>query len=277
MREQEDIENTLIATTVVNLAVGVGWCVIGALRWDRRTPLAFKHATGARWDDAETSATALATYRSDISVAFVSAAVNLLATVWPLACLGSKWARDGRAWKTYVAYVTRKAVNPYRWLEYSLSVPLVVLLCAVCLGASDFLFILSQMTLSVAVVALTYGQEREKMMHGRDNAPSPWMPIASAAGIFAGPGALVFWCAHEASDFRRATNNAGWGPVIVFLAGAGATLYVVARSSKYFVALMNGKERNRLTNVTSEITQQIISCVVRVLATILCVPLLEKL
>lgn len=276
MREQREVENTLIATTVVNLVVGVSWCVTGALRWDRRTPLAFKHATGVRGDPAG-SGTALATYRSDISVAFVSAAVNLLGTVWPLACLGSKWARDGRVWKTYLTYVTRRGVNPYRWLEYSLSVPLAVLLCAVCLGASDFLFLLSQMTLSVAVVALTYGQEREKMTQGRDGAPSPWMPIASAAGVFACQWALVFWCAHEAREFRSATNNAGWGPVVVFFVGAGATLYVVARSSKYFVALMNGKEKDRLTNDTSEITQQIISCVVRVLVTILCVPVLEKL
>lgn len=269
MREQKDLEVTLIATTICNLAVGVGWCVTGALRWDRRTRLAFRHATGAKGDN-------IATYQSDISVAFVAAAINLIGTVWPLACLGSKWALNGSAWRAYVTFVKKRSVNPYRWLEYSLSVPLTVLLCAIGLGASDFLFLLSQMTLSVAVVALTYGQEREKMMNGRD-APSPWMPIASAAGIFACQWALVFWCAHEASDFRSKTNNAGWGPVVVFFAGAAATLYVVTRSSKYFVTLMNGQEKDRLTNVTSEISQQIISCVVRVLVTTLCIPLIEKL
>lgn len=270
MRDQTHLEVTLVTTTLCNLIVGIGWCVTGALRWDHRTALAFRHAAGVRENDA------VATYRSDISVSFVAAAINLLGTVWPLACLGNKWARDGRAWQVYFRFVTKKAVNPYRWLEYSLSVPLTVLLCAIGLGASDFLFLLSQMTLSVAVVALTYGQEREKMVNSRETL-SPWMPISSAMGIFACQWALVFWCAHEASDFRSETNNAGWGPTVIFFAGAAATLYVVGRSSKYFVTLFGNEEKDRLTNVTSEIAQQVISCVVRIVATILCVPLIEKL
>lgn len=256
---------TLLVSATVNLLIGVGCCVAGALKWDRRTPLSFKHAGG------ENMAFERTTYRSDISLTFALAAINLLGTTWPITCLAIE-----KVWNVYVKNVKEHNINPFRWLEFTLSVPLTVLVCASGLGANDFLFLLSQMTLTVAIVALTYGQEREKMFLTHDTRV-PWMPIASAVGLFICQWALIFWCAFEARAFGTKTNHVGWAPTSVFFLGAGLTLYAVAWSSRYFVFLLKGNDKARWTNTTTEITEQSISCLTRALVTFTCIPLLQKL
>lgn len=263
----------LTVTTVVNAAVGVGCCVAGGVRWDHRTRLAFKHAGGA--DVA--SATA---YGGDISLAFVLAAINLLATVWPMACLGDKWFRTRTknvesVWERYRENVTKYNINPYRWFEFTLSVPLALLVCALGLGANDLLFLLSQMTLTVALIVVTYGQEREKML-GRvlKTKTLLWFPLSTAIGLFACQWALIFWTAHEARGFARDTDHWGWASTVSFFAGNAGILFVVARTTEYLVPLF---KRSVMAPVTAEIAAQIISCATRVLLTISAFPLFRDL
>lgn len=264
----------MVATTVVNAAVGLGSCVAGGVRWDRRTRLAFKHAGGADGANAVTA------YDSDISLAFVLAAINLLPTVWPMACLGDKWfrarAKNGQGvWERYRENVTKYNINPYRWFEFALSVPLAVLVCALSLGANDFLFLLSQMTLTVALIVVTYGQEREKMF-GRVLRTKTllWFPLSTAIGLFACQWALIFWTAYEARGFADDTKHWGWAPTASFFVGNAAILYVVARTSEYLMSVVG---REPMAPVTAEVTAQIASCATRGLLTISALPLFKYL
>lgn len=264
----------LTVTTAVNAVVGFGCCVAGGVRWDHRTRLAFKHAGGA---DVASAVTA---YDSDISLAFVLAAINLLATVWPMACLGDKWFRTRTknvesVWERYRENVTKYNINPYRWFEFTLSVPLALLVCALGLGANDLLFLLSQMTLTVALIVVTYGQEREKML-GRvlKTKTLLWFPLSTAIGLFACQWALIFWTAHEARGFARDTDHWGWASTVSFFAGNAGILFVVARTTEYLVPLF---KRSVMAPVTAEIAAQIISCATRVLLTISAFPLFRDL
>jgi len=243
----------LVWTTVVNTLAGFGCCVVGGMRWDRRTQLAFKHAGAGDGSNAFT------TYDSDISLAFTLAAINLLTIVWPVACLGDKWwttKKNDRKkpWNLFFNNVVTVGVNPFRWFEFVLSVPLAVLVCAIGLGANDFLFLLSQMTLTVALVIVTYGQEREKMLP-KANRTMPWFPLSTAVGLFTCQWALIFWTAYEAREFATDTANWGWAPTVCFFGGNGAILYMVARRSA------------QPKFVGDEIITQIISCVTRLLLT----------
>lgn len=265
----------LAVTTALNALVGFACCVAGGVRWDRRTRLAFKHAGGP---DAAGAVTA---YDSDISLVFVLAAINLLPTVWPLACLGDKWARtrpgdgQGGVWERYRENVTKYNINPYRWFEFALSVPLAVLVCALGLGANDLLFLLSQMTLTVALIVVTYGQEREKML-GRvlKTKTLLWFPLSTAIGLFACQWALIFWTAYEAREFADDTKHWGWAPTASFFVGNAAILYVVARTTEYLTPVF---KRAVIAPVTAEVAAQIASCATRVLLTISALPLLRDL
>lgn len=264
----------LVVTTAINAAVGFGCCVAGGVRWDRRTRLAFKHAGGADVANAVTA------YDSDISLAFVLAAINLLTTVWPAACLGDKWVRTRArgaesVWERYRENVTKYGVNPYRWFEFALSVPLAVLVCTIGLGANDLLFMLSQMTLTVALVVVTYGQEREKML-GRvlKTKTLLWFPLSTAVGLFACQWALIFWTAYEARGFARDTKHWGWAPTVSFFAGNAAIMFVVARTTEYLTPVF---KRSVMAPVTAEIVAQIASCATRVSLTISALPLFQYL
>lgn len=271
--KHHDLVVTLLVSSIINLLTGVGCCVAGILKWDHRTPLAFKHGGG------ENIAFERTTYRSDISLIFALAAINLLSTTWPFACIISRWFNIGKTWDVYIKNVMKNNVNPFRWLEFSLSVPLTVMICALELGANDFLFLLSQMTLAVAIVILTYGQEREKMVNRfpEKEIRVPWMPVASAIGLFFCQWALIFWCAYEARAFGTKTNHVGWAPTSIYLLGAALTLYTIARSSRYFVILLKGDLTSMFSNKNAEIIEQSISCVTRVLITGCSIPILRNL
>jgi hypothetical protein len=267
------LARTLVTSSAVSLTVGTAACVAGAVRWDRRTPFSFNHAGRNSYETVQTR------YRSDVSLAFLLAAINLLAVVWPAVCLVDKWRHGERAkarvWTGYCDNVVKRGVNPYRWLEFSLSVPLTVLVCAICLGANDFLFLLSQMVLAAAVVIVAYGQEREKITSDRDSR-FPWFPISSAIGLFVCQWTLIFWNAHEAKAFVEETSAFGYGPTVCYLVGAGAIVYIMGCTST-FATTAFGSVFKPVKNCDAEIWHQSISYAVRVLVSLFVIPLFNLL
>jgi hypothetical protein len=268
---ESNLVRVLCITTCVNLVLGIGCCVAAGFKWDRRTPLRFKHAGGDARGFQHTS------YRSDISVVFALAAINLLATVWPIVCLIGKWrSSDTAIWAMYKNNVEQKSINPYRWLEFMLSAPLVVLVCAIALGCNDFMFLLAQMTITVAVIIIGYGHEREKLFFSSDKNLFLWFPISSAIAIFGSQWALILWNAYEARAFARVTAHWGWAPFASFAVGAGCTLHVMACTSNYLTKRFNGVFKP-MNHTTAETYAQIVSCLTRVSVTVAYIPLIKRL
>jgi hypothetical protein len=172
--------------------------------------------------------------------------------------------------------ITKLGINPYRWFELAFSVPLVVMVCAISLGANDFLFLLTQMVLAAAIVIIGYGQEREKFVNTTRDVRFPWFPLSSATGLFYCQWALIFWNAYEARAFINETQAFGFGPTTCYLAGATATVYVMACTSTYATSAFELLFKP-IKNCDAEIWQQSISCATRVLVTLLCIPLLSRL
>jgi ABC-type uncharacterized transport system permease subunit len=267
-KSDQAIFTTLAVSATLNFLCGIGCCVAGVVKWDRRTDLAFKHS-------GQPDTFLITTYKSDISLVFALAAINLLGTAWPLVCVGNKLFGKGKVWNFYMNQIKSHNVNPMRWIEFCLSVPLTVMVCAIAVGATDFMFLLSQMSLTVAIVSLTYGQEREKFSD--HESLLPWMPLSSTVGLSCCQWALIFWCAYESKEFRKSTHEYGWLVIVAYFIGSWSMLYALTRSSKYFVRLFTGSERYTFTNTTTEIVEEIISCGTRVLVTLACLPLLHFL
>lgn len=284
----DNLVTCLVLTTLLHFVVGVLCLVAGFLRLDRKTPLTFTHAGVSGYERTS--------YDSDISAVFCLAAINLLPVIWPAACLADRWStrnsgnsasrnqvQKNSVWSLYsTTYVTTKC-NPFRWFEFTFSVPLSVLVCAIALGANDFMFLLSQMVLSVSVVVVAYGQEREKLNKKSDTAgivKFAWFPLSSAVGLFTCQWALIFWTAHEAREFAQDTNRWGGGPVACFFAGSAATAYIMGRTSDYIMS-NKGKQwaiteflfKPEISPETAEISAQCVSCLCRVFLTFTYVPL----
>jgi hypothetical protein len=253
--EAAKLVRVLVGTTAVNLLVGAACCAAPFVGRDKNISVTFRHTD------------------LDISTAHTLAAINFLGTLWPIACLSDKWMGrhidKSELWMRYYENVTKHGTNPYRWLEYCLSVPLIVFMCIIVLGTQDAMFLLSQMTLAVAVVVLGYSQEREKLSKCTEyDLRFPWFPMAAAVGIF-----LCQWCtiilnAAQSRAIFEVPALVDWAPTISFVIGAGAMLYVMAGASRYMTTIFAAVFKSRMIGAKTEISSQIISCVTKVLITL---------
>jgi hypothetical protein len=162
----------------------------------------------------------------------------------------------------FVDRVLTYGVNSQRWLEFTTSVPVAVLLCAATLGIDDPFFLLTHAVLAVAVVVVAYGQQREKLMAAVErDARVAWFPFATATGLFTSQWAIIIANAQEQN--MRAKYTLNWAPTACLIAGVCAMAYVMLRSSRYVTSSFPSLFKPALTTANADIAEQIISNVTR--------------
>jgi len=145
-------------------------------------PVRASYMTGPPGPDVGTRTVILFDLRFAWAIAafFALSAVAHLMVAWP-------------AWRSYQAQLARHR-NPYRWLEYSLSASIMIVLIAMLVGIDDIAAIVALVGVNAAMIAFGWLQERYESPGGSLGpfwlgclaGVIPWVAI----GIYlAGPGA----------------------------------------------------------------------------------------